>query len=193
VHPPGETRWVDRTYALGVDALSYNLEMWDPEVLKRRVVGRARYIGRERYLDALAHAATIFPSGTVWTELGMGLEPPESTRAGIDALAAMGVLPVVALVRREEAVVDPAAVAPLLAHLYRTVKECGIAMNWVRDLALGITPLEARHFADDGAQLALTMQRLTRWRLGALAARGLARFRRRLRVRRVTAAGEAAH
>ena len=156
------------------------------------VVGRARYIGRERYLDALAHAATIFPSGTVWTELAMGLEPPESTRAGIDALAAMGVLPVVALVGRDEATVDPTTVAPLLAHLYRTVKEHGIAMNWVRDLALGITPLEARHFADDGAQLALTMQRLTRWRLGALAARGLARFRRRLRVRRATPA-EASH
>ena len=56
-------------------------------------------------------------------------------------------------------------------------------MGWVRDLALGITPLEARHFAGDGARFAVAVQNLTRSRLGAMAARGLARFRRRLRVR----------
>jgi hypothetical protein len=58
-------------------------------------------------------------------------------------------------------------------------------MGWVRGLALGITPLEARHFAGDGARLAVVVQQLTHSRLGALAARGLARFRRRLRVRKV--------
>jgi len=66
-------------------------------------------------------------------------------------------------------------------------------MGWVRDLALGITPLEARHFAGDGARLAVSVQRLTRSRLGALAARGLAHFRRRLRVRKVSESFDAAH
>ena len=66
-------------------------------------------------------------------------------------------------------------------------------MGWVRDLALGITPLEARHFAGDGARLALTVQQLVRSRLGALAARSLARFRRRLRVRNVSESFDAAH
>jgi hypothetical protein len=84
-------------------------------------------------------------------------------------------------------------VAPLLAHLYRAVKQRGINMGWVRDLALGVTPLEARHFAGDGARLAVTVQHLTRSRLGSLAARGLARFRRRLRVRRAGESLGAAH
>lgn len=186
VHPPRTNQWIDRTYALGVDALSYNLEIYDAEVLERYCIGRARYIGRERYLEALGYATQVFPSGTVWTDLMVGLEPIASTLAGIDALAAMGVVPVASVSRGEHAMPDSAEIAPLLAHLHRTVKRHGINMGWVRGLALGITPLEARHFAGDEARLAVTVQHLTRWRIGALAARSLSRVRRRLRVRRVS-------
>jgi hypothetical protein len=89
--------------------------------------------------------------------------------------------------------VSPADVAPLLAHLHRAVKERDINMGWVRDLGLGVSPLEARHCAGEAARLAVTMQHLTRSRLGALAARNLARFRRRLRVRRVSESFDSAH
>src|SRR5262249_31155442 len=97
VHPPRTNQWIDRTYAMGVDALSYNLELFDPDVLGRHCIGRVRYIGRERYLEALAYAAVVLPAGTVWTDLVLGLESPESTMAGIDALAAAGVVPVLAV------------------------------------------------------------------------------------------------
>ncbi|HJQ85382.1 MAG TPA: radical SAM protein [Candidatus Binatia bacterium] len=193
VHPPRSERWIDQTYAMGVDAVSYNLEIFDDELLKRHCVGRARYIGRDRYLAAMAHAARVFPSGTVWSDLALGLEPPQSTIAGIDALVEMGVLPVAALVRGEYAPPPIDDAAAVLAHLYRAVKGSGINMGWVRDLALCITPFEARHFAGDGARVAVTLQNLTDSRLGALAARGLARVRRRIRVRKASDSGEAAH
>ena len=200
VHPPRSDRWIDRTYAMGVDALSYNLEIFDPDVLSRHCIGRVRYIGRERYLDALAYAARIFPSGTVWSELVAGLEPPESTRAGIDTLVRAGVVPVVSIFHplgetalRERLLPEPAAIVPVLEHLYLAVKRAHINMGWVRDLSLGITPLEARVFAGDGAMLAVAVQHMTRWRLGALAARSLARFRRRLRVKTVSESFDAAH
>ena len=192
LHPPRSNQWIDRTYAMGVDALSYNLEIYDPDILNRQCIGRMRYIGRDRYLESLAYAASIFPSGTVWTDLVLGLEPPASTIAGIDALAASGVVPVVAIVRGEHPLPVSAEIGPVLAHLYQTVKARGINMGWVRDLALGITPLEARHFAGDDARIAVTVQQLTRSRLGALAARQLARFRRRLRVNKVGESFEAA-
>ena len=73
VHPPRTNVWIDRAYAMGVDALSFNLELFDPVVLGRHCIGRARYIGRERYLEALAHAAGVFPAGTVWSDLVLGL------------------------------------------------------------------------------------------------------------------------
>src|SRR5204862_44795 len=117
VHPPRTTPWIDRTYALGVDALSYNLELFDPDVLNRHCIGRARYIGRERYLEALAHAATVFPSGTVWTDLVLGLEPADSTMAGIDALAAMGVVPVAAVLSGAHPVPAAAEVTAVLGPL----------------------------------------------------------------------------
>jgi len=193
VHPPRSDRWIDQAYALGVDAISYNLEIFDPELLKRHCIGRARYIGRERYLEALAHAARIFPSGTVWTDLALGLEPSASTIAGIDALVAMGVVPVVTLVRGDHPPPVGDETASVLAHLYRAVKQRGINMGWVRGLGVGITPLEARHFAGDDARLAVTVQQLARSRLGGLAARGLARVRRRLRVRTVGDAADSVH
>ncbi len=43
VHPPRTNDWIDRTYAMGVDALSYNLELFDAQLLMRHCVGRARY------------------------------------------------------------------------------------------------------------------------------------------------------
>lgn len=200
VHPPRETRWVDRTYAMGVDALSYNLELFDADVLQKRCVGRARYVGRDRYLEALARAGEIFPSGTVWSDLVVGVEPTAATLAGIDALAAASVVPVLAVFRPLEDGTPsdanglaPAAIAPVLAHLFRAVRDRGINMGWMRDLAIGVTPLEARDAAGDGARLAVTMQHLTRLRIGALAARNLARFRRRLRVKKVRDSFDAAH
>ena len=117
---------------------------------------------------------------------------------GVDALTAMAVVPVVAVFRTPEAAgprtaLDASAVTPVLAHLYRAVKERRINMGWMRDLTLGITPLEARHFAGADARLAVAVQQLTRSRLGALAARSLARFRRRLRVRRVSESFDSSH
>src|SRR5262249_40577982 len=124
--------------------------------------------------------------GAWWTDRVRGLGPAGSTRAGMEALSAKGVTPVASIVRGEVPLPEPAAIAPVLTELYRAVKRRGINMGWVRDLALGITPLEARHFAGDGARLAVTLQQLTRFRLGALAPRNLSRFRRRLRVRKVS-------
>jgi hypothetical protein len=126
----------------------------------------------------------------VWSDLVFGLEPAESTMAGIDALARMSVVPVVTVFRsleegtvRDTAPAEGAALDPVLAHLFRSVRERGTNMGWMRDLALGVTPLEARHFAGDGARFTVAVQQLTRSRLGAFATRGLARFRRKLRVR----------
>ena len=191
LQPPRDLLVIDRTYAIGVDAISYNLEIYDPAMLARYCAGRSRAIGRERFLEALRHAAAIFPSGTVWSELVVGVESFDSTRVAIDALAATGVLPVLSVVGPAAAVampgltlLAPETLAPLYAHLYETVKRHRIPMTWVRDLPIGVTPLDARFFVDEHARLAVTS--FYRSRLGTLAARSLSRLRRRLRVRTVS-------
>jgi hypothetical protein len=193
IQPPKNDRWIDRTYAMGVDALSYSIEIHDAEILHRHCAGRTVHVGRERYYEALAYAATIFPSGTVWSDLIVGLEPAESTIAGIDALVGTGVLPVLSLFRplddtelRDHPLPDAGEVAPVFAHLFHTVRRARINMNWVRDLSFAVTPFEARFFADDAERAAVTVHPFYRSRLGTLAARNLSRLRRRLRVRKVS-------
>lgn len=200
LHPPKSNAWIDQTYAMGVDALSYSVEIHDAELLARHCAGRVQYIGRARYYEALRYAATIFPSGTVWSDLIVGLEPPESTMRGIDTLTAMGVLPVLSLFRplagtqlcdHPLPVVDE--VAPVYAHLFHSVRQAKINMGWVRDLSFAITPLEARFFAADDARMAVAMQQFYRSRLGTLTARNLSRLRRRLRVRKVGDSFDSSH
>jgi hypothetical protein len=186
LHPPASTAWVDRTYALGVDALSYNLEIFDPDVLLRQCVGRARYIGRERYLEVLAHAARVFPSGTVWSELVAGIEPLESTLAGIEALADAGVVPVLVMHRGGSAAANGGlldGLGTLLARLVEAVERNGINPGWVQGLPLGISPLEAALDAGTLPTVATTIHHLSRQRPGAFVLRNLSRLRRRLRVR----------
>jgi hypothetical protein len=190
IHPPKDNRWIDRTYAMGVDALSYAVEVHDVAALGRLCAGRVRYIGRDRYYEALQYAATVFPSGTVWSDLVVGLEPPESTARGIDTLVGLGVLPVLSLFR--PATQGPGhagaleTVIPVYAHLFEKVRDAKINMGWVRDLSFAITPLEARYFAGDDARVAVAWQQFYRSRLGTIAARNLARLRRQLRVRQVS-------
>ncbi len=193
VHPPNDDKWIDRSYAAGVDALSYNVEVYDAAILERLCQGRSQEIGRQRYYDALGYAASIFPSGTVWSDLIVGLEPIESTCAGIDALTAMGVLPVLSLFRpldetalHDHPLPDPDEVAPAYAHLYTAVRQAGINVQLMRDLGYAITPIEARFFAGDDAKLDVAFSNFYRSKLGSRAVRGLSQLRRRLRVKRVS-------
>jgi hypothetical protein len=146
---------------------------------------------RERDYGALRYAASIFPSGTVWSDLIVGLEPAASTMAGIDALVGMGVLPVLSLFRPTEVhplhhgtLPAPDEVAPVFEHLFNSVRTAKINMNWVRDLSTAVTPLDARFCSSDGATVAVSQ--FFRSRIGGLAARNLSRMRRRLRVRKVS-------
>jgi hypothetical protein len=200
LQPPRTNDWIDRTYAMGVDALSYSIEIHDPELLARHCPGRATQVGRERYYEALGHAATIFPSGTVWSDLIVGLEPMQSTMAGIDALVGLGVLPVLSLFRplddtslRDHPLPTPNAVAPVFAHLFNAVRKARINMHWVRDLSFAFTPIEARFFADDETRASANLSSFYRSRLGGLAARNLSRLRRRLRVRQVSDSFDSSH
>jgi hypothetical protein len=197
IHPPASHRWIDRTYATGVDAVSYSLEAHDPAELARLCPGRVSRIGRQRYEDALAHAASIFPSGTVWSELLAGAEPPDSTMRGIDELTRMGVLPVLSFSHPDACARSPKPpraeeMLPVLAYLFQAVRQAKINMGWVHDLSFAITPFEARYFGDEDARLSVAQQ-FYRSRLGGLAARNLARLRRRLRVRTVSDSFDSSH
>jgi hypothetical protein len=187
MHPPADPRSIERAYAAGVDAISYNLEAADADSLLAHFPGRARFLGRSRYFHSLSHAAKVFPGGAVLCELTVGLSPEDKIGEAIEELTEIGVLPILGL--------DPSRVqthsaldfAPLYARLFNEVHKAGLNMSWARDLSHAITPLEARYFVINAPQLPILLQNLSRNRIGALATRSLAKMRRRLRVRWVRA------
>ena len=195
--PPSDNVWIDHTYGMGADAVSYNLELFDPKRFEAVCPGVHREIGRDRFLEALEYAASVFPSGATSCHLMVGLEPIEATRDGIDRLTGIGVLPVLPVyrpfkgkdLRFDE---STAAFAPrleelggLYAHLYRAVRDRRINVNVIRDVALATTPLDARFFAEDDSFFASLLHRVQGTRIARRASAVLSDLRRSLRVRPV--------
>ncbi len=187
MHPPADTRSIERAYASGVDAISYNLEAADAESLQANFPGRARFIGRNRYMHSLSHAAKVFPGGAVLCELTAGLSPDDRIGEAISELTEIGVLPILSVDPARAQNRTAAEFAPLYGRLFNEVHKAGLNMSWARDLSHAITPMEARYFVINAPPLPLLLHNLSKNRIGALATRSLAKLRRRLRVRYVRA------
>ncbi len=158
-HPPADLAWIDRSYAMGVDAAGFNLERW----------GRA---DRVLFQGALQHAASVFPSGAVTSHLVLGLDAEAATLEAIDSLAGAGVVPVLAGRTAPQAEIDP---APFYAHAHSAIRRHRLPTRWVRTLS--DTPSELESSAYDLALPQGTLARVASVRLSDL--------RRLLRVKRI--------
>lgn len=188
--PPKTNRWIDDTYAMGVDSLLYNLEIFDKELFELICPGRARAIGRQRYIEALKYAGSVFPSGTVASHLIVGLEPPGSTCQGVDFLTSIGVVPILPIYRPQPGrslriePLDAEIIIPVYRHLYKAVRSNGINMNWVRDISVVTTPIEGKFLTgEDTNFLNAVSDFFYKSKFGLKAAWGLSTLRRKLRVK----------
>lgn len=75
--------------------VTMNIEVFDARLFEVICPGKTRFYGRDRLLSALEHAAQTVQGRRVHSILIAGLEPVDSTIAGINALASMGVTPIV--------------------------------------------------------------------------------------------------
>lgn len=89
----------DRLVDLGVDHLSFCVELMDPEWFARICPGKARVHGQALYLAALQHSAGLLPRGAVSGEVIAGIEPEEQTIAAIDQITELGAFPTVCIFR----------------------------------------------------------------------------------------------
>lgn len=136
--PPDNSKWIDYLYALGVDSIAFNLEVFDTDFLKKVSPQSASLINRSKYLDALKYAVKIFPAGAVTSELLLGMEPAESTKAGIDYLVAVGVLPTLSILQPGEGCAsravdlpDAAEMMPLFEYLSKSAGSGNFGRRWV--------------------------------------------------------------
>ena len=89
--PPNDIGLLEEARRRGLPAVSFNLELWDPQLFSTVCPGKAAF-GRSRILASLERAVRIFGEGHVFTNLIVGIEPFITTIQGIKSLAAMGVV-----------------------------------------------------------------------------------------------------
>ncbi len=89
---PDTDDWIDRLKDAGLGSILLNLELWNPEVRRRIMPGKAD-ITRERYLDALGHAAKVLGSAQSSSQVIIGLEDVEDTIQAVRAIADVGAIP----------------------------------------------------------------------------------------------------
>jgi len=192
VMPPTENYWIDHTYAMGVDAVYYDIDVFDPELFQELYPEKKESYRHQHYIDALAYASKTFPNGAVCTHLVIGLEPLSSTREGIKTLTEKGVLPLLTFFRpvqntdlakqwelREQDVI------PLYRELFEAIRRHKINPNWIRQYDVLITPLEGRFFSEGRSSWRVAQETFYKTSLGRKTALSLAAMRRSLRVREV--------
>jgi hypothetical protein len=89
----------DRLVDLGVDHLSFCVELLDPEWFRKICPGKDRMLGQQLFFDAMAHCARRMPKGAVSGEIIAGLEPVQSTLDAIDRITDLGAFPTVCIFR----------------------------------------------------------------------------------------------
>ena len=89
----------DDLVALGVDHLSFCVELLDPQWFQRICPGKAHMHGQALYFDAMKYCASLLPHGAVSGEIIAGIEPVNFTLQAIDRITALGAFPTVCIFR----------------------------------------------------------------------------------------------
>lgn len=183
--PPKDNHWIDLTYAMGVDSLAYNLEVYNPERFATIAPGKMKLVGRDRYLEALSYATKVFPAGAVVSNLIVGLEAAADTIKGIDALTAMGVIPTLPIFRPqpgEGAMFSAEDIAEVFRRLPDALRRHRLSPSWISHFNMVVNAMDG-HFFGGQAPLKRRWQQVFKSKHGGRLAHGISNFRRRLRVR----------
>ena len=151
IAPPKDPGWIETAYGAGADAICLNLDVFDERLFERICPGKAADDGRQRYMRALNYASGIFPNGTVFTHLIIGMEPLESTINGIEYLASAGIAPILSIFRpvlpSMMQYYIPLSVEEMLV-VYKAVhcslKRHGISSSWAKHMGFAVTPAETK-------------------------------------------------
>jgi hypothetical protein len=94
IAPPNDLRRLDELHARGLNEIGMNIELFDRDLARRFMPAKGK-LSLARYFGALERAVKLWGNkGAVRSILIVGLEPLESTLAGVDALCRRGVMPI---------------------------------------------------------------------------------------------------
>jgi hypothetical protein len=188
--PPATNDWIDTTYAMGVDALYYDSDFFNPNDEPRGDFEKHK----SRQLEALQYAARIFPTGAVLSHLVIGFERLEETISSIDLLIDRGVVPVLVYFPpyngsnlRDIWKATPEEAQRVYAHLYERLVRTRINPHWVQQYDVVLSPLEGRFFSTESPRYHLKLKNFYETGTGRALRFAMASLRRHLRVREVPA------
>ncbi|MDX8390290.1 MAG: DASS family sodium-coupled anion symporter [Mariprofundaceae bacterium] len=157
---PEDLSAIDAIYAAGLDIFICNLEVADSECFASICPGKEKHGGQAFILRALDHACGIFRPGAVVSHLIVGLEPLQSTIAGMKLLISRGVVPLLLPFRplpdtplEHQPLPSLDDVEQALLIQYQLLETSQIPTHRLRDMGRVLTPMESRVL--DGEQPAL--------------------------------------
>ncbi len=184
---PRDTSMIDDLYAAGLDVLICNLELFGEERFATVCPGKQAEGGQEAIWRALGHAVSVFREGAVVSHLILGLEPVESTIAGMNALVEHGVVPLLIPFRplpgtplEHTDLPDMDTAETAFLALYDILAVSGLPTHRLRDMGRVLTPMESRILV--GHEVSLT-ERLTLSPVGRRMDGWVDALRRSLKVR----------
>jgi MoaA/NifB/PqqE/SkfB family radical SAM enzyme len=84
---------IDKYKEVGYDAISTNMEIWDPNIFKTICPGKEQICGgRDNWVRALEHEVEVFGRGRVRSTFVAGIEPKQSLLEGLEYLISRGVV-----------------------------------------------------------------------------------------------------
>ncbi len=148
---PQDCTVIDDLYAAGLDIFICNLEVADSTRFNELCPGKAAHGGQAAVWQALRHARTVFRGGAVVSHLIAGLETPASTRRGMEALIAEGIVPLLLPFRplpdtplAYDDVPSLSDMENLLLHQYTLLQQANFATHRLRHMGRVMTPMESR-------------------------------------------------
>ncbi len=153
--PAPDFKKYDYLKTIGVDHLSFCLEIYDSYKFPEICPGKHKYITQRKYLEAIEYCVKVFGKGRVSGEIIAGLESPESTIKAIEYFAKIGAVSTVCIFRpclgtvlEHLAPPQSQTMIPVFRRLYEVCIENAIPIGMAPNLKVGlvILPEEGRYF-----------------------------------------------
>ncbi|EAU54758.1 DASS family sodium-coupled anion symporter [Mariprofundus ferrooxydans] len=148
---PHDLKIIDELYDAGLDIFVCNLEVADTARFAATCPGKASHGGQSRIWEALRHARSVFRPGTVVSHLIVGLEPLQSTIAGMKELVHAGVVPLLIPFRplpgtplKDQPLPSLDDVEQALLSHSELVISSALPTHRLRDMGRVLTPMESR-------------------------------------------------
>lgn len=140
---------------IGVDHVSFCLEIFDAKKFQEVCPGKHQHIGQQKYLEAIKYCVKVFGKGRVSGEIVAGLESAQSTIEAIEYFGEIGAVSTVCIFRPclgtvFEKLEPPQvqAMIPVFKRLYEVCLENSIPIGMAPNVKVGlvILPEEGRYF-----------------------------------------------